>query len=369
MPTTFVAVTLSCIFEGTALGLLQLQAYVNGAEVANKDIRGLVMSTERYFLWFGILMQLTFTYIWYTFEPETGHTMHVDQIHGFVVACLGIVTIIWTFKIRIESPVFLLQQQREVAASLVLQQLQGTKTANSELMRLREDYLQLLSVDMDDSCWYIFRKHNMLPLVKVLILRCFVAISMSQPFNHIYLSASWLGFDCDMNCFYTLTMAGLLGSIFGGLLIDHYGRRRLCVVTLLPATIFMFIAGGIMNYLSQAEIAIIPMDLEIVSIVVLLYQFIICLGVSTTAAVYLTESFTITQKPKCIAIVLMGENLLQILLTAISYKISVSPTALYFVLGIMCLQLGLYVFLCLPETKNLTLYECLLKFKGVSFSK
>ncbi|KAM7357910.1 solute carrier family 2, facilitated glucose transporter member 5 [Cochliomyia hominivorax] len=369
MPRTFIAVALSCIFEGTAFGLVQLQAFVTGAEVANKDIRGLVMSTERCFLWFGILMQLTFTYIWYTFEPTSGHTMHVDQMHGIVVACLGVISIIWTFHLRTESPVLLLQQQRDAAATVALKQLQDTHLNNSEVMRLREDYLQLLAVDADDSCWYIFRKHNMLSLIKVFILRCFVAISMSQPFNHIYLSASWLGFDCDMNCLYTLTMAGLLGSLVGGLLIDCYGRRRLCVVTLLPATIFMFIAGGIMDFLTKAEVAVKPIDLEIVSILVLLYQFIICVGVSTTATVYLSEAFTVIQKPKCIAVVLIGENLLQILLTVISFKMIVSATALYFVLGLICLQLGLYVFLCLPETKTLTLYECLLKFRGVSLSK
>ncbi|XP_065361484.1 facilitated trehalose transporter Tret1 [Calliphora vicina] len=369
MPTTYIAIAFSCIFEGTAFGLLQLQAFVTGAEVASKDIRGLVMSTERCFLWFGILLQLTFTYIWYAFEPTTGHTMHVDQMHGIAVACLGITAIIWTFKLRAESPLLLLQQQRDATATVVLQRLQGTHSTNTELMRMREDYFQLLSMDADDSCWYIFRKYNMVPLIKVFILRCFVVLSMSQPFNQIFLSASWLGFDCDMNCLYTLTMAGLLGSLLGGLLIDRYGRRRLCVVTLLPATIFMFIAGGIMDYLTQAEVAIIPIDLEIVSILILLYQFIICTGVSTTAAVYLSEAFTVTQKPKCIAAVLIGENLLQILLTVISFKMTVSATALYFAMGVMCLQLGLYVFLCMPETKSLTLFECLQKFRGVSLSK
>ncbi|KAI8121360.1 facilitated glucose transporter member 2, Solute carrier family 2 [Lucilia cuprina] len=363
MPTTYIAIAFSCICEGIAFGLIQLQAFVSGAEVASKDIRGLVMSTERCFIWFGILLQLTLTYIWYTFEPPTGHTMHVDQIHGIVVSCLGVTVILWTFKLRAESPLLLLQQRRDVAAAVVLQKLQGTHVSNNEVMRLREDCLQLLSMDVDDSCWFIFRNYNLLPLIKVFILRCFVTITMSQPFNHIFLSASWLGFDCDMNCLYTLTMAGLLGSLLGGLVIDHYGRRRLCVVTLLPATIFMFIAGGIMDYLTQAQVAVVPTDLEIVSILILLYQFIIC------TAVYLSEAFTVTQKPKCIAVVLIGENLLQILLSVISFKTAVSATALYFVMGVMCLQLGLYVFLCMPETKNLTLYECLQKFRGISLSK
>lgn len=369
LPTMFIAVVTSCIFEGVAFGVLQLQAFVTGGEVANKDMRGYIMSTERTSLWFGILLQLTFTYFWYSFEPTSGHTMHADQIHGTVVACLGITTIIWTLKLRFESPLLLLKQQRNVAASIVLKKLQGIQTTNIDEMRLREDYLQLLAVDANDNCWYIFRKHNMLPLVKVFILRCFVTLSMSQPFNTVFLSASWLGFDCDMNCLYTLTIAGLLGSMLGGLLIDKYGRRRMCVVTLLPATIFVFIAGGIMDYLYLADVAIVPIDLEIVSIVILLYQFVICTGVSIAAAVYLSEAFTTKQKPICIAVVLTGENLLQILLTIISLKTAVSATAMYFAMGILCFQLGLYVFFCFPETKALTLFECLQKFRGLSLSK
>ena len=365
----FIAVATSCIFEGVAFGLLQLQAFVTGAEVANKDMRGLIMSTERSSVWFGILLQLTFTYFWYSFEPTTGHTMHADQMHGIVVACLGITAIIWTVKLRAESPLLLLKQQRDVAASVVLQQLQGIQSTNTEVMRMREDYLQLLAVDANDSGWYIFRKHNMLPLLKVFILRGFVTLSMSQPFNRIFLSASWLGFDCDMNCLYTLTMSGLLGSLLGGLLIDRYGRRRMCVVTMLPATIFMFIAGGIMDWLNLASVPTVPIDLEIISILILLYQFVICSGVSITAAVYLSEAFTTKQKPICIAVILMGENLLQILLTVISFTTTVSATALYFSMGVLSLLLGLCIFFCLPETKGLTLFECLQKFRGVSVSK
>lgn len=361
------AIAFSCLLEGVAFGLLQLQAFVTGAEVASKKIRGLVMSTERCFIWFGILLQLTLTYIWYTFEPATGYTRHIDQIHGIVVACLGIIIIIWTVRLRAESPVLLLKQQRDGEANAILKQLHGSYTTVTDTIRLREDYLQLLAVDADDSCWYAFRRHNMIPLFKVLVLRCFVALSMSQPFNYIFLSTSWLGFNCDMNCLYILASAGLLGSLLGGLLIDRYGRRRMCVVTLLPATVSIFIAGGIMNYLTQAETSIIPSALKIVSVLILLYQFVICAGISSTATVYVSEAFTTTQKPHCISIVLIAENLLQILMTVISFKTSASADGFYFVLGVFCLHLGLYVFLCMPETKGFTLYECLMKFKGVSF--
>lgn len=370
LPNVFIALTLSCTFEGMAFGIMQVQAFVTGAEVANKDIRGLIMSSERIFIWLGILLQLTYTYLWYLLEPTTGHTMHADQNHGIVVACLGAAAIISTLKQRTESPLLLLQQQRDLAVAATLSQLQGThSTSNTEVMRMREDCLQLLAVDADDSCWYIFRKHNFWPLFKVLILRCFVTLSMSQPFNRVYLSASWLGFNCDMNCLYILAVAGLVGSSLGAVLIDRYGRRRMCVVTLLPATMFMFLAGGILDYLKHADVAMIPFDLEIIASVILLYQFIICLGVSITATVYLSEAFTVTQKPKCIAAILVGENLLQVCLAVVSFTVSINAAALYFSMGVFCLLLGLYVFLCLPETKCLTLYECLQKFKAVLLSK
>lgn len=366
MPTIFIALAFGCVFEGIALGLTQVQAFATGPEMCSKEMRGFVMSVERCSLWFGILMQLTFSYLWYAFEPTAPgvyRSMQPDQIHGIAVATLGLMTIVATLRQRIESPILLLQQQREVAVSAVLKQLIGTQLTTTEVMRLREDCLQLLAVDAEQSGWLVFRKRNVRPLLKVFILRGFVTLTMSQPFNRQYLSSSWLGFDCDFNCLYTMAAAGACGSLLGSQLIDRYGRRRMSVATLLPATIFMLIAGGIMEFLTNPNVAIAPADLEIIASLMLLFQFIIYTGVSIAASAYLSEAFTITQKTKCIAAILIGENVLQLSLVLVSASVAVNGMAFLFAMGFLCMLLGLCVFFCMPETMCLTLYECLQKFK------
>ncbi|XP_073838720.1 solute carrier family 2, facilitated glucose transporter member 12 [Musca autumnalis] len=365
-PNSFFALAFTCLFEGIAMGLTQVQNFVVGPEMCSKEMRGFVMSTERCSLWFGILMQLTFTYMWYALEPPTGHrTMQPDQIHGIVVACLGLAAIVAAFKQRVESPLLLIQQQRDHAAGNVLKQLIGTQLTTTEVMRVREDCVQLMAFDAGQSGWYIFRKHNAGPLLKLFILRGFVTLTMSQPFNRVYLSASWLGFNCDTNCLYTMAATGACGSLLGCLLIDRYGRRRMCVATMLPATIFMLITGGIMEYLANTNTAIVQLDLEIIALLMLLFQFIICVGVSIAASVYLSEAFTVTQKPKCVAAVLIGEHTLQLVLALVSSSTTINGMVFFFIMGFLCMLLGLCVFFFMPETKYLTLYECLQKFKRV----
>ncbi|XP_013111651.1 uncharacterized protein LOC106090114 [Stomoxys calcitrans] len=366
VPNIFIALAFGCIFEGAALGLSQVQTFSIGPEMTHKDVRGFMMSIERCSIWFGILTQLTFTHLWYAFEPEPGHrTMQSGQIHGLVVACLGLICIVATLRQHTESPLLLIQQHRELAANAALKQLMDTQLTTMEVMRLREDCLQLLSIDADQSGWYTLRKRNVRPLLKVFILRGFVTLTMSQPFNRIFLSASWLGFNCETNCLYTIAAAGACGSLLGSLLIDRYGRRRMSVATLLPATIFMLIAGGILEYFANPNVAIIHDDLEIIACLMILFQFLICCGVSIAASIYMSEAFTITQKPKCIAAILIGENLLQVALAFVVASKTVSGMVFFFSMGFLCMLLGLCVFFCMPETRLLTLYECLQKFKKV----
>ncbi|XP_058985711.1 uncharacterized protein LOC131800583 [Musca domestica] len=364
LPNSFIGMAFSCVFEGMAMGLTQVQTFVVGPEMCSKEMRGFVMATERCSLWFGILMQLTFTYLWYALEPPSGYrSLQPDQIHGIVVACLGLAAIVAAIKQRIESPLLLIQQQREHAASSVLKQLIGTQLTTTEVMRVREDCVQLMAIDADQSGWYVFRRFNAGPLFKLFILRGFVTLTMSQPFNRVYLSASWLGFNCDTNCLYTMAATGACGSLLGCLLIDRYGRRRMCVATMLPATIFMLITGGIMEYLVNTNAAIVQLDLEIIALLMLLFQFIICVGVSIAASVYLSEAFTVTQKAKCVAAVLIGEHTLQLALALVSALTTINGTVFFFIMGFLCMLLGLCVFFLMPETKCLTLYECLQKFK------
>lgn len=367
LPYTFFVVTCSCVLEGIAFAFAQLQGFHTASEISQKNLRGSLMSTERVFLWFGILLQLTFTYMWY--ELTNGDaSLHIDQVHGLLVALIGICVIAFVLRNRMESPVLLTKQQYDLAAfSNVVKQSEATQQLTSnELSHMHEECLQYIQFEAQHSHGEEMRNWNIKPFLELAVLRCFAILAISLPFNRVFLESSWIGFDCDANCMYIMAIAGVAGSLLGCLLVDKHGRRRLCVVTLLPATIFMFITGGIMDYLNEAQVAIMPFDLEVIASLLLLYQFLICIGVGITATVYLGEAFTTRQKSKCIAGVLVAENLLQITLVVITFVIPWKSSALFLTMGFLCLSLGLYVFLRMPETRHLTLYESLQKFHGMS---
>ncbi|XP_037935831.1 uncharacterized protein LOC119669867 [Teleopsis dalmanni] len=367
VPTYFTAVVSSCICEGCAYGLTIVQALVTGGEIGERHIRGLLLSCERIFLWLGICLQLLYTRLWFKFEPPNGYTLHIDQLHGIAIAFLGLFAILMTLLHRIESPLLLQMQHRDLVATQALKRLQGENYPNTDILRIREDCKQLLVYDAGQAGCANFCKKNLLTLFKVVLVRCYATISLSLLFNRAFLSVSWHGLGCDINCLYLLAIFGLLGSITGGLIIDQQGRRKLSVISLLLGAIFIFIVGGIFEHVEDLQHITQHLVLELAAYLMFAYQFITCTGIALASSVYTAEAFTLTVKSKCISSVIVCEQLLQLSLAIIAFNINYKTSIFFFSLGSLGLLLGLLVFFFMPETKFLMLSECLQKFKSVVY--
>lgn len=373
LPRHFSAVCYSSISVGAAYGLTQVQALVTGSEVAHKSIRGMLLSCERIFLWLGVSIQVCYTRLWYSLEPvERGHAMHIDQLHGLVLGALGVLAVIMSLAHRYESPLLLLRQERDMALGDTLKQLHGQTATGTELLRLREDCRQLHNArDWEqfaelpvESCWQRSSR-RMLPLLKVLLLRCFAALAISLPFNRAFLLISWHGLECDMNCLYWLAFCGLFGSLGGALLVDWQGRRKLCWLSLFLAGILIVMIGGVFEHLEAAKKTYYDINLQVIALLMLLFELIITGGVAVPALVYTGEAFSVVHKAQCLAGVLIVEQALQLALMVASFENSLRDSVFFFTFGALSFVFGLLVFTLLPETRQLTLYECLLKFKKI----
>jgi len=145
LPQHFLAACYSSVSVGAAYGLTQVQALVTGSEVAHKSIRGMLLSCEKIFLWLGVCVQVFYTRVWRNMRPldTHGYEMHIDQLHGIAIAGLGLGAVILALAHRLESPLLLLHQERDMAVGDTLKALHGQST--TELVRLREDCRQLHS--------------------------------------------------------------------------------------------------------------------------------------------------------------------------------------------------------------------------------
>ncbi|ALC44293.1 CG14160 [Drosophila busckii] len=372
LPRHFNAACYSSFSVGAAYGLTQLQAAVTGGEVAHKSIRGMLLSCERVFLWLGVCVQLFYTRLWYKLEPlERGHSMHIDQMHGLILGCLGLAAVVLSLGHRLESPLLLLRQDRDMVDTL--KQLHGNSQSGTELLRLREDCRQLHNArnwelfaqqaSPESGCQRFLRR--LVPLFKLLLLRGFVALAMSLEFNRAFLLVSWHGLECDMNCLYWLACCGFVGSVGGALLVDWQGRRKLCSLSLFVAGILIVMIGGVFEHLESAKKTYDDINLQAIALLMLLFELIVAGGVAVPAFVYTGEAFGVTDKARYFAVILICEQLLQSGLIAAAFLHSLRDSVFFFTLGGLSFAFGLLVFMLMPETRHLTLYECLLKFNKV----
>ncbi|XP_067613003.1 uncharacterized protein [Eurosta solidaginis] len=368
-PTMFSFLLCSCLLEGCAYGINQIQSLVTAAECAHKDIRGFLLSSERIFLWLGICLQLFCTRLWFTIEPTNGYTaLHVNQLHGIVVIIIALGALAFNFLYRFESPLLLQMQQRDLAATYVMKRLQGTHYPSIEVNEKRGEFKQVLAYDAgQSSSWHVMCKSNLISLLKVLMLRCYGTISLSLPVNRTFIMASMTALSCAMNCVYLLALCGLMGSIFGAFCVDKYGRRKITVISLLFSGTGAFLMGGTLQYVYETVSLKLLTHLTFGMIVYLMlcYQIFVSAGVSLASSVYMSEAFTITVKSKCLSVVIVVEHFLQIALALIVFYIDFNKSYFFFTLGVVGMVIGTSALFVLPEKMYLSLYDSLCKFNAV----
>nr|XP_014102997.2 solute carrier family 2, facilitated glucose transporter member 2 [Bactrocera oleae] len=363
IPTSFASILCGCLLEGCAYGINQVQGLVTAGEVAHKDIRGLLVSSERVFLWLGICLQLFCTRLWFLYEPAKGYPLHLNQLHGIVVILVALCAFACNTLYRFESPLLLQMQKRDLAATYVMKRLQNASYPSAGLTQKHEECKQMLEHDAGQTA----RKTNSHPLLKVLLLRCYGIVSLSLPVNRTFVTASMTGLNCTINCVYLLSLCGVLGSVLGALCVDKYGRRRIAVICLLFSGTCAFLLASVLQYIYVhiSLVLLTHLTFELVVYLMWCYQAFICAGVSMVSSVYMSEAFTVSAKACCLAVVVVCEQSLQIVLALLVFYMDFNEPLFFFIIGALGMLLGILALFTLPETMKISLYECLLKFNKV----
>ncbi|XP_055843261.1 glucose facilitated diffusion protein-like [Episyrphus balteatus] len=344
--------------DGCAFGITILQAIVTGGEVSTRLLRGTVLSTERVFLWVGIFGQICLSTIYFDKANHQNDFITEDQIHGIVSIILGLLSLICTAMFAIESPVYLHINHRESESIRSLMKLQQSKHPTNDIFEIFDDNKLWIRENAEQSFQEEIQ-NGMLVFLKLVFLRSLVSLALSLPFHWAFHLCSRMAFDSNM-LLVGYGFLGLLGSVLSVLFMDTIGRRLTASFSLcIGGTLLFAIAGTFLEFETTIDLAD---KMKVVTILLLVYQFINAFGLAPATTIYMSEAFALPLKSCFIAGIIVVDNLIQVITCVLAFNMTVDYSAFFFTVGVLNCVGGLVVVFWLPETKKLTLRECYHRF-------
>ncbi|KAL5276769.1 hypothetical protein ACFFRR_002161 [Megaselia abdita] len=333
-PNYFMSMVLFRYLQGLAFGVATVTILTTASEVAQTKYRGIIASLEPFSIATGY-----FTYsIIASSLVDDGSLL--DSICGYLIILYGAIALL-TIIISVESPLYLLSQNKEEDALLAIQKLQKEETLTKDVFK---QYYEIKDLIADDKT-RTFKKNlqeGIVPFIKITVIRCLNSLT----FNFLVMSTS-SGFETYMQAIYGSGrwISVLLTTFF---MIESVGRRKLlassCIMSTVNLLVIVLVNSGIDSY---------------IWIPIVFLQFFNGFGQVSTA-VYMGEAFSVSVKPLYIFLILLLENLVEIIIAATCYDIfNTLYYASLFILFACSIPFSLYMF---PETAGLPLKESRWKF-------
>lgn len=352
--TNFTAIAVARYCDGIAFGLALIPAILAGSEQSVKRFRGQYLSIEQLGLSCGFLIALVTTRIQSEFSDLRFHIFY-----GVMALVFGSIALICAIFNTIESPIFLLRKDNESEAIDNLRRLQTPKEVTAETHVLLNEHKALLFEDQNRGTSENISL-SLIPLLKMIIFRCFIALFSSLPISSVFLIAIIIetvtaGGYSTGNYLYWYGFMRVIGGLIGLYTIDTVGRRITNAIAIVGGGIILVIIGlqnlDKFTFLTNSTLALI----------LLLFYHMISGIVAPASTCYLGEAFPISTKPYCILAVVLVENILQIIIILAVNTINV--TTFCYTFGAMQIVYGILFVFLMPETRQRTLRNALKSFQ------
>jgi MFS family permease len=311
------------VLAGVAVGSALLIAPLYIAEIAPAHARGRLVTVNQLAVVAGILIGFMINY-------ELARIAHNNWRWMFGVGALPAFALCASLLWIPESPRWLLQHGQRERASAVSRQISsgtgGEEELNEIARAIQEEtgtYRELLGPAL--------RK----PLVIAIMLAEHADASASQAIG--------------MNVL--VGVVNLLFTIIGLLLIDRLGRRPLLLTATGGMGLCLLVFAGMLHYLSgRSTLLLVP---------VLGYVSCFAFGLGTAVWVCLAELFPnrIRGRAMSIATMVLWITVSFVTATFLSLIKIFTASGVFLGYALLCTASFVYIFLCLPETKNRTLEE------------
>ncbi|XP_055844055.1 uncharacterized protein LOC129910635 [Episyrphus balteatus] len=336
--------------DGIAFGLTLIPAILAGSEQSVKRFRGLVLSVEQIGLAAGALVKMIYWDNW--------GDRKINLVHGSLGLIYGVLALIFTFTLTIESPVQLLRKEYEDEAAVdALRQLQRPNIVTHETYALLNEHKALLQEDMNRESKNISK--GWIPMIKVTLFRCMVSMSISFPLTFTFLLATSLSSRNGIPMSpYVYILFRLIGVTFSLFFLDTLGRRIPSALALLFGGVSLFIVGWLASSFWNTPYAYIQPAVFLL----LVYQLLSGI-MAPSSTCYLSEAYSVSVKPYFILASVIAENVLQVIICLMVSNNSISNYAC--ALGGMQVVYAIVYFFTMPETMQTTLREALKLFQRI----
>lgn len=343
--TCIAAAIVSRYLGGIGLGIASLTLLVHLPEVATKDIRGAVVAT------ISVIIAASLLSAGSLHSAEmTKVDSNLDQIFGGLIVLYAAMGLVFLMCFTVESPVFLIMNNQE---QLALSSMMRLRLETHETWELRRDFHELKAYINDEKCLETVRHNDkgILSFCKILSLRLLYVLSTS-----FFMTAYFFHFTESISTEYgpaSFLLSRLIAELLSLYLIERFGRKKLLSISCTVCG-FIMISAGFLTLDGEMDLV----KNICAGILAIVYQTFIGLGLSPVSAVYVSEWFSVKRKRVSIMVILIAENILQsILVFPAGYAINLSM--LFFSTALIQISSGYIFNIILPETKGLSLRECL----------
>ncbi|XP_017062491.1 D-xylose-proton symporter-like 1 [Drosophila ficusphila] len=340
---------------GVGIGLITVPFLIHSAEIASSSNRGTCCALEQYGLALGVTIQVVYDSQW---TQDLGMT--INRVHGifgivFTAIALGSVAI------TIDSPIFYIRQNQEQKARNSVKQLMGAFWTR-EGGDIAYEEAKLYVVEGSSQGVGEQLGDSLMPFLKLLLFRCFVAFSFSMPLSYSMIATTDFvegsTYSWPTIIFAVLRLVGALIT-FG--VLDTVGRKFVSLLGLMCMAGLMLGMAGVYGDYSNVTSDYFMWQ---VCRLGMAFQFFAGLFVCSSS-VYLGEAFPMRVKPFLIGLIVCIEQVIHIIVI-VKFEATAEFLYTYFVAVGIILVIGLVAFAVLmPETRGLTLRQAGERFRRV----
>lgn len=321
--------------QGLSYGVASITILVTASEIAQSKYRGLVSSLEVVSIATGI-----FTYSMMASCLVDDEELS-DSICGYLTIFYGALALL-TILLSVESPLYLLSQNKENNALLAIQKLQKEDSLTTNVYRQLYEIKDLIADDKTRTLKQNY-KEGIVPFVKIAVMRSLNALT----YNYLVITTFVSSSEFSMLALFGSGrwVAVLLTNLF---MIESVGRRKLLVSSCLMSTVNLFVIA-----------LISPGTDYYIWIPMAFLQFFNGFGQVSTS-VYMGEAFSVSVKSFYIFFIIAIENIVQIIVLATCYDMYSFPYYVSLLVLFACsIPFSMYMF---PETAGIMLKESRWKF-------
>uniref|UniRef100_A0A182PTZ1 Major facilitator superfamily (MFS) profile domain-containing protein n=1 Tax=Anopheles epiroticus TaxID=199890 RepID=A0A182PTZ1_9DIPT len=363
VPHNLLAVAFARTLMGLAHGIAYLVVLIHGGEIVVKELRGVIIAAVNFCVISGIL-------IGGTVNPIGLESLTANQLLGIVGLTYMVLAFFLNLAICYESPVFLLQRNRDSEALRSMMKLRNESTETWEIRNEMTEIKTMLSEDATTTR-SIFAEGNLRPLVLIALGKIASVLSFNYAVNKIKSNVIGEVLDSggtDIHLSVVLLMSIRMAVGMGGMLsVDVLGRRALQLVSI-GSTALLLVAIGIVYIATDSITPDIGMAL-----------FVACevgasLGLTFIPDVLCSEAFNTKKKALSIAVVQILEQILHLIVFTVVREWNFTGYDRYggtlLVSGLPLLVIGYVLYQKLPETSKMSIRQARIEFykrEGIVF--